>query len=168
MGARPAYINLLLVLAPLTVLDVCLVSLEDWPHEHHVWWTWEQTLDRAAAGYTSLPRFDANRREFDHWGGEMEYGAMGFMEWYDEPYWPGGDPQLSENNPLPPKVRRVQTVGIDKGVLILLPIPLWIVWFWMWGRHAARQPSVRPPGCSSTRSPARHRQAPPARPAPEI
>ncbi len=51
-------------------------------------------------------------------------GPFSYFE-EDEPHWPGGDPGMAANNPLPPKVRRWGNYGVPAPAVVLALIILW-------------------------------------------
>jgi hypothetical protein len=123
---------------PLIVITffLFLVSIEEkFPHDDDVCITWSETLDRQALGYTKLPSYDPQRRSFDMWNGDDWVGRFGSRYWADYPHWPGGDPGLGDNNPLPSQVIRYHIDGLHMELFLLIPASLWAAWSLLYARH---------------------------------
>ena len=130
----PLHVLLLWVLVPLTPLILFKSFDEIGPHDEDVCFSWHETLDRSALGYTSLPAYDP-KYGFDSWTGGDGVGWFGSRWWADYPFWPGGDPGLGANNPLPSKVRRWHIDGVHKGLFLLMAPALWTLWGLVYARH---------------------------------
>jgi hypothetical protein len=105
-------------------------------------------VDRAAAGYTKLPRYYPPR-----YGGAADPGGFaawnettGFEPWTSGagavPLWPEGDPGLGARNPLPPLVKRVWRRNVPSehvfaviGTVTLGWVGIGVLRWWLRGRN---------------------------------